>query len=103
MVEVKRTEYPSAYSKARGIKPWLKLAAGVGVILLYMYWAGPILLKFSGLEGLAQTIEVENIRATAIYYTDLDHFARAEAALRDHMAFMTLNALNKAAGKETKR
>jgi len=97
MVKIKRTVFHSASGKAAGLLPWLKLAAGVGLILLFMYGAGPVLLKFSGLEGLAQTIEVENIRATAIYYTDLDHFARAEAALRDHMEFPPSNGVNKVA------
>ena len=97
MVKAKRSVFHSASGTAGGLTPWLKLAAGVGVILLFMYGAGPLLLKFSGLAGLAQTIEAENIRATAIYYTDLDHFARAEAVLRDHMAFMPLNGVNKAA------
>ena len=91
MFWIKKTLSQVSCRKAPRLNAWLKLAAGVGLIIFFMHIAGPFLLKFPGLSALAKTIEIENIKATAIYYTDLDQFAQAEAALRDNIEFRPLN------------
>ena len=71
----------------RGAGPWLKLAAGFGIILLFMLLVGPIGLKLPGYSEMARLIDEQNIRANAVYYTDIEEFARADAAVKDSLAY----------------
>lgn len=71
----------------RGPGPWLKLAAGLVIILLFMLLIGPIGLKLPGYSEMARLVDEQNIRANAIYYTDLEEFARADAAVKDSLAY----------------
>ena len=67
---------------AARIVPWLKLGLGIAAILFVMFGIGPSVLQLPWYGEMNRFIESENIRATAIYYTDLDTFRDAEFALR---------------------
>ena len=71
----------------RGSGPWLKLAAGVGIILLFMLLVGPVGLRLPGYSEMARLVDEQNIRANAIYYTDLEEFARSDAAVKDSLTY----------------
>ena len=69
------------------LRAWLKLCAGVGVILLVMFWLGPLLLQLPWYDEMSRFIDAEGIRSTAINYTDLETFSSAEFALRQNMVY----------------
>ena len=71
-----------AVTPSGAFKPWLKLTAGIGLILLFIFAVGPLFMKLPGFSSMAAFIEKENIRSTAIYYTDIAEFAEAETSLR---------------------
>ncbi|MDF1591259.1 MAG: hypothetical protein P1P89_07070 [Desulfobacterales bacterium] len=71
---------------------WLKLLVGIGVVLLFMFVAGPVFQRLPGFVNMAAFIEKEGIRATAIYYTDVKEFGEAEVSLRNNFAFFIANS-----------
>ena len=71
---------------------WLKLLAGIGVILFFMFVAGPVFQRLPGFVSMAAFIEKEGIRSTAIYYTDIKEFGEAEVSLRNNFAFFIANS-----------
>jgi len=70
----------------------LKLLAGIGVILFFIFVAGPIFQRLPGFVSMAAFIEKEGIRSTAIYYTDIKEFGEAEVSLRNNFAFFIANS-----------
>ena len=75
------------FRPAGRIIPWLKLGLGIATILAVMFGIGPIVLQLPCYGEMNRFIESENIRATAIYYTDLETFRDAEFALRQNMEY----------------
>ena len=67
--------------------PWLRLCAGIAVILMVMFGIGPLLLHLPWYKEMGRFIEAEGIRSTAIYYTDLEAFSNAEFALRQNLEY----------------
>jgi len=80
-----------AAARPGAFRPWLKLMVGIGVILFFMFIAGPWFQRLPGFVRMAAFIEKEGIRSTAIYYTDIKEFAEAEAALRSNFGFFIAN------------
>ena len=76
-----------SFRPAERMVPWLRLGAGIAVILLVMFGIGPLLLQLPWYEEMSRFIEAEGIRSTAIYYTDLETFSNAEFALRQNMDY----------------
>ena len=76
-----------SFRPAEKIIPWLKLCAGIAVILMVMFGIGPLLLHLSWYKEMGRFIEAEGIRSTAIYYTDLETFSNAEFALRQNLEY----------------
>ena len=64
------------------LAPWLKLVMGIGWVVLFMYVIGPFILRAPGFSSMSGFIEKRDIKATALYYTDIDEFAEAEITLR---------------------
>jgi len=79
---------------------WLKLAAGMGTVMLFIFGVGPLALKVPGFSSMAAVIEKENVRATAIYYTDISQFSEAETWLRHAMEFVQARSRQKPGDRE---
>ena len=70
----------------------MRLLAGIGVILFFMFVAGPMFRRLPGFVSMAAFIEKEGIRSTAIYYTDVKEFGEAEVSLRNNFMFFIANS-----------
>ena len=81
-----------AEARSGVFRPWLRLMVGIGVILFFMFVAGPWFQKLPGFVKMAAFIEKEGIRSTAIYYTDIKEFAEAEATLRNNFGYFIANS-----------
>jgi len=75
------------FRQAEKLMPWLRLCAGIAVILIVMFGIGPLLLHLPWFGEMNRFIEAEGIRSTAIYYTDLETFSNAEFALRQNLEY----------------
>ncbi|MCB2145595.1 MAG: hypothetical protein KQI81_03920 [Deltaproteobacteria bacterium] len=75
------------FRPAERMMPWLRLGAGIAVILMVMFGIGPLLLHLTWYKEMSRFIEAEGIRSTAIYYTDLETFSNAEFALRQNLEY----------------
>ena len=68
-----------------GWKPWIKMISGFGLVLFFIYVIGPLGLKLQLVGKMADVIAQNDIRPTALFYTDLESFAEAEAAMRNRL------------------
>ncbi|MBN1105625.1 MAG: hypothetical protein JXL84_19610 [Deltaproteobacteria bacterium] len=66
---------------------WLKLLLGIALIVLFMIVMGPFEKLFPGMESMSRFIDERGIKATALYYTDIDEFGDATASLRDYLEY----------------
>lgn len=80
---------PPGRSRGRSgrIVSWLRLLSGTGLILLFMYGIGPLILKIPGFSSMSGFLEKRDIRATALYYTDIDEFSDAEIFMRQNFKY----------------
>ncbi len=51
---------------------WLKLLAGFVLVWVFIFVFGSLSRLLPGAEHMAEVIDERGLRATAIYYTDLD-------------------------------
>jgi hypothetical protein len=70
-----------------GTNPWLKLMAGIVLILLFIFGVGSLAQLAPGARKMARVIEERNLRATAIYYTDFEEPAEGSERIRDSLAY----------------
>ena len=80
-----------APAESRGLSPWLRLAALTALLGVLMFVVAPLGLKLPGYRQMDRFIRETDLKATAIYYTDIEAFARAETALRDGLRFSPLD------------
>lgn len=66
---------------------WLKFAAGIGILALFVFVLAPLGLKLPGLAQISRFAQNHDIKVTAIYYTDIEEFAQAEADLRARLEY----------------
>lgn len=71
----------------RGILPWVKLVVGLVLIVLFIYGVGPLVARLPSVGTMLSFIERRDIRATALYYTDIDEFGEATASLRNSLEY----------------
>lgn len=71
----------------RDPKAWLWLAVGLVLIIIFMFVMEPFKKIFPGMETMSAFIEERGIRATALYYTDIDEFGEAAASLRNTLEY----------------
>lgn len=76
-----------APATGRGRNAWLHLALLVTLLIFIMMVLGPLGLRLPGFRQMDRFVTDNNLKATAIYYTDLEEFAQAEKALRDGLRF----------------
>ena len=68
------------------LAPWLKLALGLALLLLFMFWLGPFLTtSLPGYDRLEAVIREHDINAGAFYYTGLEQTAEGERYLRERL------------------
>ena len=70
--DVLTTSPHGASAPREGAKPWLKLAAGFILVWIFIFVFGSLSRFIPGAAHMAEVIDERNLRATAIYYTDLD-------------------------------
>ena len=77
-------ESPShvASSPLGGLNPWWKLFLGVLLILLFMFVGGPLSKRIPGAQRLGEVIDERDLKATAIYYTDIEESADGSEYIR---------------------
>jgi len=69
------------------LRPWLRLTMLTALLVFAMGVLGPLGLRLPGYCEMDRFIAENGLKATAIYYTDLPEFARAEQVIRDGMRF----------------
>ncbi len=70
-----------------GAYAWLKLLIGVGVVVLFMFVIAPLGDRLPGFGSAFKFIEDRNLKATALYYTDIDEFGEAAVTLRNNREY----------------
>jgi len=66
---------------------WLKLALGVALILGLFFLLAPLSKYLPGARRMGEVIDERNLRATAIFYTDLEETGEGSAAIRDSLEY----------------
>jgi len=88
MKSVNKNALPGGSKGPAGdIRSWLKLLAGLALIILFMFILAPLGDRLPGFDSMFKFIEERNLRATALYYTDIDEFGDASATLRNHLEY----------------
>ena len=77
----------TAPGMSRGLHPWLRLGLFLALLGFLVFIVGPLGLKLPGYRQMDRFIVDNDLKATAIYYTDIEEFARAESSLRDGLRF----------------
>ena len=65
-----------------------RLLGGLVLILLFIFYVAPWMTGLPMLRPLTGFIEERGIDAGALYYTDLEEFAEAEAQMSNTMMYM---------------
>jgi hypothetical protein len=76
-----------SHGPSRGMKQWFRLLFGVALIIFFMYIMGPLEAVFPGMSSMSSFIERRNLKATALYYTDIEEFGEATASLKDNLRY----------------
>lgn len=71
-----------------GFNPVLKLIIGIILILTFIFGIGSLAQLIPGASHMAYVIDERNLRATAIYYTDLEESAEGSESIRDSLDYM---------------
>jgi hypothetical protein len=71
----------------RGLIAWLCLLFLTALLLFLIIYVAPLGLRLPGYRQMDLFIAENDLKATAIYYTDLEEFTRAERSIRDGMRF----------------
>ncbi len=70
-----------------GAYAWLKLLVGLGLVILFMFVIAPLGDRVPGFDSVFKFIEERNLKATALYYTDIDEFGEAAVTLRNNREY----------------
>ncbi len=69
-------------------KAVLRLWVTFMLILLFIFYVAPLMTRLPMLRSLTDFIEERGIDAGALYYTELEEFAEAEAQMSNTMVYM---------------
>ena len=83
------------------LKRYASLIAGIALIWIFAVYVTPWLGNFSFIKPLISFIKENDIKATAIYYTDIDEFAEADHMLRQFMTYPVDNTRTASSGLQT--
>lgn len=70
-----------------GAYAWVKLLFGLALVVFFMFVIAPLGDHLPGFDSMFRSIEQKNIKATALYYTDIDEFADAAVSIRNSLAY----------------
>ncbi len=65
-----------------------RLLGSLILILLFIYYVAPWMKRLPMVRSLTDFIEERGIDAGALYYTEVEEFAEAEAQMSNTMAYM---------------
>jgi len=70
-----------------GAYAWLRLFVGLALVVFFMFVIAPLGDRLPGFDSMFRSIEQKNIKATALYYTDIDEFADAAVSMRNSLTY----------------
>jgi hypothetical protein len=70
-----------------GLKPWLKLILGFVLVWVAIFAFGHLATFLPGAERMARVIDERNLRATAIFYTDLEESHEGSQYIRHNLEY----------------
>lgn len=76
-----------AKAPQEGFWPWIKLFLGILAVLVIIFGFGTLASYLPGAQHMAQVIEEHDLRATAIFYTDLKESAEGSEYFRDCLEY----------------
>jgi hypothetical protein len=84
MKETRNIKSPSrvASGPLEGLNPWLKLFLGFVLILLFMFIGGSLSKHIPGARRMGEVIDERDLKATAMYYTDVEESAEGSEYIR---------------------
>ena len=83
-------------------KRYTGLATGIALIWIFAVYVTPWLGNLSFMKPLISFIKENDIKATAIYYTDIEEFAEADHMLRQFMTYPVGNVKSVSSEIKTK-
>jgi hypothetical protein len=83
---------PEAPAPGRGLLPWLALFALTALLTLIIRYVAPLGLRLPGYRQMDRFIADNDLKATAIYYSDLEEFAREQGAVRDSLRYAPVDS-----------
>ena len=91
-MDIGRHHFPAATAcgsqiPQAGFSAWLKLAAGILLIIVFIFGIGALAQHVPGARNMARTIEDNDLRPAAIYYTDFDASAEGAGRIRDSLDY----------------
>ncbi len=85
-------EIDNNLSQQGRFKRYAGLAMGIAFIWIFAVYVTPWLGNLAFMKPLISFIKENDIKATAIYYTDIEEFAEADHMLRQLMTYPVGNA-----------
>jgi len=85
--EVAILPVPGEKAPGTGLNPWVKLLIGVAAVLCFIFGGGRLAALLPGAERMARTIEERGLRATAVFYTDLEESAEGAESIRNSLEY----------------
>jgi hypothetical protein len=76
-----------AFTPLAGLKPWHKLILGFVLVWVCIFLFGHLSRFIPGAARMAQVIDERNLRATAIYYTDLEESYEGSQYIRHNLEY----------------
>jgi hypothetical protein len=84
----KNSTFPSGSADPPGgLWAWVRLLLALAAVLVFMFVIAPAGLKLPGFQSMSALIAEKNLRATALYYTDIDEFGEAAVTLRNNREY----------------
>ncbi len=80
--------------KAGRLKAWLKLIAGFILVWACIFGFGILARLIPGAAHMARVIDERNLRATAIYYTDLEESYEGSQHIRHSLEYSPRRSSN---------
>ena len=77
----------SSCSILQKLAPWVKLALGFALVLLFMFVIAPLAEHIPGVKTLGERIDERNLRSTAIFYTDLEESGEGSSYIHDSLTY----------------
>ncbi|MCU0600092.1 MAG: hypothetical protein MUE70_12665 [Desulfobacterales bacterium] len=90
MTENKSTAILNA-SRSDALNPWLKLAIGIALVLIFIFCVGKMSLLIPGAQRMAEVVRDHDLRPAAIFYTDFEASADSSEYVRHSLSYPPKN------------